>query len=193
MNILTFWLRISIAALFILLGLISISEKEINSGVASIALAVVALLPLLRLLYLYQKPEPASFLKNSFFPRKTVARLRGFMGFLLSFSAIGLLDKNDESGWGISAIGLFLFSPLGDIVFTYDATPPDPITGHPQWNKKMTRLMITRIVGVIFLCYAVEFHKEHKYSYLYFSLFLGVTLVLIRQIRLLFSRKSAAI
>jgi hypothetical protein len=43
MNILSFWLRISIAGLFIVAGIKSISDKEINSGVASLALAVVAL------------------------------------------------------------------------------------------------------------------------------------------------------
>jgi hypothetical protein len=193
MNILSFWLRISVAALFITVGIVGIADKEIKPGVADLAIGIVALLPLLRLLYLYQKPEPASSLKNSFYPLKTVARLRGLAGFMLAISGSGLLVKNDELGWGVFSVGLFLFSPLSDLVFTYDASPPDPATGHPQWNKRMTRLMITRIVGIIFFLYTAEFLKEHKYSYAYFCLFPAMVLTLIRQIRLLFGRKSAAL
>lgn len=189
MNILSFWLRIAVAALFVINGVSDLATKNRDSGLASLALAVVLLLPLLRLLYLSQKPLPLSSLKDSFSPQKTLSLLRSIWGLILAFSGLGLITKKESIGFGFLIIGLLLLSPLSDFVFTYDPAPPDPVTGHSQWNKKMTRLSLIRALGVILLLYSVEFYREHRYAGGHVFLIIGLLLVLIRQIRLLIERR----
>ena len=199
MNVIVFCLRAGIGCLFGLMCIYSLTEGEIIGTLANLSATIVILLPLARVLYFHQKLLPASVLTKGFTVQKRLRWTRVSFGFLFAFSGSGNILAKDYSGTGVLLLGLFLLAPFSsNRVFTYDPSPVQGAAATAPWNKRMTRLVIIRTLGLTFILFGLGSYLDtsgdikNPYIFGHVLITIGVLLVFIRQMGLLFNRGKTA-
>jgi hypothetical protein len=190
MNVLVFYTRLVLGLLFALFFIMDFRKGDNNSGWAGVA-SVVALWSSLVVFYFHrQKLLPLSSLKNNFNRLRQLAWTRAFLGFVFIVSGLGNIhDHKYTAGIGILSVGVFLSSPLGNWVFSYSKKPTLQETAMPgYWDRSMTKLAITRTLGLIFIMLSIGAYGINRYSFGHGLLITGVLLVFIHQVGMLFKR-----
>jgi hypothetical protein len=191
MNILVFFSRLVLGFFFVLFFIIDFLRGNNHTAWACVAVAASLLASLVPVLYRRQKLAPLSALKNNFNRQRQLAWARAFFGCMFAFSGIGNIYANKQvAGIGLVFLGVFLLSPFGNWVFSYNNEPSSQETGmvYP-WDRSMTRLAIIRTLGLIVFLLGMGAYIGNDISLGRVLVIVGLVLVFIRQIDVLFKHK----